>query len=278
MRSWLRLVPPGAGPIMVIALGLAACGQAAAPRPAGRTTAPSSRPAPASSHATAPPSATSPSAATQLAAFFAAAQQADNRLHQAAALVNGNIGSTSMRFTPATLAAVHALDNAPAARTVPAGLPAGLLRQVLVVYGDLASRSAAFRGVEMYGHSGLILPIGSSEAQGILRGLRNGAPAAARFGSDLAAARTLAQQMPPVAIAAPDSRAAAELAVRVQSINLRNTGCGMMGGWAPTELETVSWQPSTTQHPGRYEGTISGVRFQATHTPQHGWQITIYAC
>jgi hypothetical protein len=272
MRSWLRLVPPGTGLIIIIALGLAACGQAAAPKPAGRTTAPSSRPAPASTHATAP------SAATQLAAFFAAAQQADNRLHQTAGLVNGNIGTTSMRFTPSTLAAIRALDNAPVARAVPAGLPPGLLRDVLVVYGDLASRTAAFRGIEMYGHSGLVLPIGSSEAQGILRGLRNGAPAAARFGSDIAAAQASAQQIPPVTIAAPDSRAAAELAVRVQAINLRNTGCGMMGGWAPTELETVSWQLGTTQHPDRYEGTIGGVRFQASYTPQHGWQITIYAC
>jgi hypothetical protein len=272
MRSWLRLVPRGAGLIIVIALGLAACGQATTPKPAGGTTVPSSRPAPASSHATAP------SAATQLAAFFAAAQQADNRLHHAAALVNGDIGATSMRFTPATLAAIRALDNAPVARTLPAGLPTGMLREVLVVYSDLASRTAAFSGVGMFGSSGRALPIGSPEARGVLRGLRNGAPAAARFGSDLAAARTLAQQTPLVTIAAPDSRAAAELALRVHSINLRND-CGQaFGGWAPTELETVIWQPSTDQHPGHYEGTIGGGRFQATYTPQHRWQIIIYAC
>jgi hypothetical protein len=43
-----------------------------------------------------------------------------------------------MRFTPATLAAIQALDDAPVARTLPAGLPTVLLRGVLVVYGDLA--------------------------------------------------------------------------------------------------------------------------------------------
>jgi len=270
MRAWDRSVLRAASLIAVIALGQAACGQATTPRPAGGTTAPSSRPAPTSPHATAS------SAATQLAAFFAAAEQADGRLHRAAALVNGDIGTSSMRFTPATLTAIRALGNAPVARTIPAGLPTGLLRGVLVVYGDLASRSAAFDGVMVYGSSGRELPIGGPDAQQVLRGLHNGAPAAARFTSDLATARTLAQQTPLVIIAAPDSRAAAELALRLNFIDLQN-GCSYtFGGWAPTELETVIWQSGTG--PGHYEGTIGGVRFQASYTAQHGWQIIIHAC
>jgi hypothetical protein len=62
-------------------------------------------------------------------------------------VMGGDIGATSMRFTPATVAAIRALSNAPPARAIPAGLPTELLREVLVVYGDLASRTAAFSGV-----------------------------------------------------------------------------------------------------------------------------------
>lgn len=266
MRARARRALQGAGLTAVISLGLAACGQATAPTPKGGTTPASWRPAPSSTRATTPPV---PSAAGQLAAFTAAAEQADSRLHHAAALVNSDIGATSMRFTPATLAAIGDLDNAPVARAIPAGLPTELLREVLVVYGDLASRAGAFGGVRVYGSSGRALPIGGQDAKEVLRGLRNGAPAAARFNADLAAART---------IAPPDSRAAAELALWLNSIDLRNTCSYTFGGWAPTSLEPVVWQPGADQHSGHYEGTISGIRFQANYTAGHGWEININAC
>lgn len=272
MCSGLRLALRCAGLVTVIVLGLTACGQPPASAPAGGTSPATSTQTPsASSHAPAP------SEAAQLAAFFAAAQRADGRLHQAAAQVNGDIGATSMQFTPATLATVRALGNAPAAQAIPAGLPAALLRDVLVVYGDLASRTAAFGGVKVYGSSGIALPLGGPQANAVLRGLANGAPAAARFGGDLAAARALAQQTPPLAVAAADSQAAAELALRLTSIDHHNDCDETFGGWAPTELEPVVWQPSSGQHPGLYEGTIGGIRFQATYTA-HVWDIVIYAC
>ena len=279
MRSLARRAVRGAGLIAVITLGLAACGQATTPAPAGRTTATSSRPAPGSSassaHATTP---AAPSAAGQLAAFTAAAEQADSQLHHAAALVNSDIGATSMRFTPATLAAVGALGNAPAARAIPAGLPTELLRQTLAVYGDLASRTAALGAAARYGYPGRKLPIGSQDAKAVLRCLGHGAPAAARFGADLAAMRSLAQQTPPLTLAAPDSRAAAEVALRINSIDKQNACSDECGGYAPTQLETVIWHPGTDQHSRHYEGTISGIRFQASYTAAHGWEITIYAC
>jgi hypothetical protein len=243
--------------------------------PGGGTTPAPSRPAPASTSTTAPPA---PSAATQLAAFFAAAQHADSQLHHAAALVNGDIAATSMRFTPATTAAMRGIELAPVASALPAGLPTEMLREVLVVYGDLASRTDALNGVRAYGSSGRELPIGSLEAQSVLRGLRNAAPAAARFNGDLAAARILAQQTPLVIIAAPDSRAALELALRLQSISLRNSCDEDFGGYAPTSLETIVWQPSTDQHSSHYQGLIGGIRFAADYTVQHGWKINIYAC
>ena len=273
--------------VLAVAVGLAAgCGSTAQPgassTPSGRaaTVTPGggpkpapSRPAPASTTA---PSA--PSAATQLAAFFAAAQHADSQLHHAAALINGDIGATSMRFTPATIAAVRGIELAPAASALPAGLPTGMLREVLVVYGDLASRTDALNGVRAYGSSGRELPIGSPQAQSVLRGLRNAAPAAARFNGDLSAAHTLAQQTPPVTIAAPDSRAALELALRLQSISLRNSCDEEFGGYAPASLETIVWQPGTDQHSSHYGGLIGGIRFTADYTVQHGWTINIYAC
>lgn len=273
--AFVRPALRGAGLIVVITLGLAACGQATTPAPGGGTPAPSSRPAPSSTRATAPPA---PSAARQLAAFMAAAEDADGQLRHAAALVNGDIGATSMRFTPATLAAIRGLGNAPATRAIPAGLPTELLREVLVVYGDLASRTGAFGGVRVYGSSGRELPTGGQDAKEVLRGLHNGAPAAARFNADLAAVHTLAQQTPPVNIAPPDSRAAAELALRLDSINKRNSCSDDFGGWAPSTLEPVIWQPSTDQHFSHYAGTISGIRFQADYTAGHGWEIIIYAC
>lgn len=275
--------------VLALAVGLAAgCGSTAPPgasstpssrattsTPGGGTNPAPSRPAPTSTSTTAPPA---PSAATQLAAFFAAAQHADSQLNHAAALVNGDIGATSMRLTPATIAAVRGIELAPVASALPVGLPTEMLREVLVIYGDLASRTDALNGVLMYGSSGRELPIGGPEAQSVLRGLRNGAPAAARFNGDLAAARTLAQQTPPVTIAAPDSRAALELALRLQSISLRNSCDEEFGGYAPTSLETIVWQPSTDQHSSHYEGLIGGIRFTADYTVQHGWKINIYAC
>jgi hypothetical protein len=183
-----------------------------------------------------------------------------------------------MRFTPAAIAAVRGIELAPVASALPAGLPTEMLREVLVVYGDLASRTDAFNGVLMYGSSGRELPIGGPEARSVLGELRNGAPAAARSNGDLAAARTLAHQTPPVTIAAPDSRAALELALRLQAISLRNSCSEDFGGYAPTSLEPIIWQPSTGQHSSHYEGLISGVRFSADYAVQYGWTMIIHAC
>jgi len=266
--------------VLALAVGLATgCGSTAPPgassTPGSGTNPAPSRPAPTSPSTTAPPAS---SAATQLAAFFAAARHADSQIRHAADLINSDITATSMRFTPATIAAVRGIELAPVASALPAGLPTGMLRNVLVVYGDLTSRTGAFNGVKMYGTSGRELPIGGPEAQSVLRGLRNGAPAAAGFNGDLAAACTRAQHTPRVTIAAPGSRAALELALRLQSISLRNNCSEDFGGYAPASLETITWQPRTDQHSSHYEGLIGGIRFSAGYTVQHGWTINIYAC
>ncbi len=183
-----------------------------------------------------------------------------------------------MRFTPATLAAVRALGNTSVASGIPAGLPGGLFRDVLVVYGDLSSRTGAFNGVRLFGNSGHEMPIGGQDAKNVLRGLHNGAAAAARFDGDLAAVRSLAQQTPPPTVAAPDSRAAAELALRLYSIDKINNCSEEFGGFAPAQLETVIWQPASGQHSHHYQGTIGGGSFHADYSAAHGWQIYINAC
>lgn len=129
----------------------------------------------------------------------------------------------------------------------------------------------------MLGSSGSELPIGGRDAQDILRGLRNGSSAAASFDGDLTAVRSLAERTPPVTTAPPDSRAAAELALRLESVDKHNFCSAEFGGWVPTALESVSLQPAT-DYSTHYEGTIAGGRFQADYTKAGGWAIIIYAC
>jgi hypothetical protein len=269
----------------ILVAGLAGCGSTVASGPGGGASSPapaSTSPAPATTSpapaATSPASPPSASAAAQLAGFFAAAQVADAQLRHTAALVNKGIGTTSMSFSPAALAAVKALDAAPVARTIPAGLPAELLRRVLLVYSDLESRTASLGSIWKSGYSSGVLPISGQQGSYIHGCLGNGAPAAARFGADLAAVRALAGAIPPVTVAAPDSRAAAELAVRIAFINGWNSGCDSCGGGVSTTLATIIWQREYQPAAGYSDGTINGVRFRVDYHAGTGWQAMLFAC
>jgi hypothetical protein len=129
----------------------------------------------------------------------------------------------------------------------------------------------------MFGSSGGELPAGGQDAQNVLRGLRNGSAAAVSFDGDLAAVQALAARTPPVTVASPDSRASAELAIRLDSIDKHNVCSGQFGGWVPAALENISLRPGTDSSTD-YEGTISGIRFQAEYTEAGGWAVNIYAC
>ena len=276
----------------ILAAILAGCGSTVASgpgtgssSPAPATTSPATSPAsPGASSPAASPVPSSPaappraSAADQLAGFFASAQLADTRLRHAAALVNQGIGPTSMSFSPAALAAVNALDTAPVARAIPAGLPAEMLRRVLLVYSDLESRTASLSGIVRSGSSSSPLPISSEWGRYVYSCLGNGAPAAARFDADLVAARAQAEAIPPVTVAAPASRAAAELAVRVEYINLGNTGCDSCGGGVLTTLAPVIWQREHVSGDGYSDGTINGLRFSVSYHAGSGWQAMLFAC
>jgi len=180
-----------------------------------------------------------------------------------------------MRFPSATVAALKAVDTTAAARAIPGGMPAELLRQVLLVYSDLVSRSRSLTAVLRYASP---LPTGGQEAKEVLRCLGFGAPAAARFDADLASARALAQATPPVTVAPPDSRPAAEVAVRVSLIDGANSGCASCGGAVFTSLSTVIWQPKNEPGVGHSDGTINGIRFRADCQAGRGWDVMIWAC
>lgn len=258
IRTW-RLVRT-ATITLILAAGLAACGSAKAPGAGGGPPNPAT---PASSGS-------APSAADQLAGFFSAAGALDSQLRQAAALVNGGVGKTSMSFPPATQAVVSALSTKEVARAIPAGLPAELLRQTLLVYSGLESRTTSLRGVPMFGDESP-LKLSSQDGKYVYGCLRNGAPAAARFTADLAALRAAALAAQPIALAAPDSRAAAELALRVQAINLHNSGCMECGGFVATTLAPVVWT-------SRSGGTVNGIQFQVIYHAGTGWEARIWAC
>jgi hypothetical protein len=211
-------------------------------------------------------------AADDLVAYFDAAQSMDRQLAVTAVLINGGIRANTMKFDQATLNAIAAIQPAMLGAKIPAGLPPELERRVLLVQSELVSRRAAFNYVTRE----------ATDHPFVVRCLAQGAPAAARFTGDLAAARSLAAETQPITIAAPNSRAAADLAVTLQYIKGANTCCGSCGGVILTQLPRISW--ASTQ--GR-DGTITvtlpsttltdAIPFTAHYLPGTGWSIQLQA-
>jgi hypothetical protein len=80
--------------------------------------------------------------------------------------------------------------------------------------------------------------------------MSHGSQAAAQTPADLAAARTLAEPTLPLPQVAPDARVAAELALRLTSINLNDSCREERSGYAFHKLATITWQPANAQHSG----------------------------
>ena len=155
--------------------------------------------------------------------------------------------------------------------SIPAGLEPELLRAVLLVESELVSRTFAMRN-----YGSVSNPVSEVEPC-----LHNGADAAARYPADVAALRTLADASPPVAVAAPDSRAAEELAVRLGWINELNTGCDSCGGYVATDLHEVTLYDTPTFNPVAdrpVDGLIDDVGFWASFDADAGWKIQFAAC
>ena len=262
------------------------------------TTAPSVRPstaaAPSSTTSTAPtPSSTTrtttkptttsnaPSAASELAAYFTAATDLDQRLKAAAVAANGSIGTAQITIRQSTLDAITAADPSPAAHDIPAGLTPDVLLPVLTVQSDLVSRFYAFHGfVESLPSPNQPGTVPLSDAHLPLTCLGNGSQAAASFPADLAAARSAAAHAPLFAAVDPSSRAAADLALLLQDILEANSGCASCGGARVTSLRPITWHhvAPLTPEGNPWDGDIGGILFTARYSAGQGWTIRLNAC
>ncbi|HEX6417760.1 MAG TPA: hypothetical protein VFZ77_04665 [Acidimicrobiales bacterium] len=234
-----------------------------APTTLAPPTAPATEPGTQGAGTTAVP-ADEPGATAVLAPFFSAAATMDEQLRAAAAAINGT-GPPWDAVSEDVAAAVRAADRAAVAATIPAGLPDDLLQAVILAYSDLASRRAA---MQSFASSGT--PFASTDE--LLAELGNGHEAAARFDDDLAAARSLAASTPPVQVAPPDSREAAEQLLLVQYVDKANAGCDSRGGAVVTELPPITWESDDG-------GTIGAppIAFEAALGPG-GYRVEIIAC
>jgi hypothetical protein len=214
-----------------------------------------------------------PSAADVLEPFFTAAATLDTQLHAAATAINGG-GPPWTSVSQEMADAVQAAALEPVAETIPAGLPRDVLQSVILVYSDLSSRRHA---VESFA-SAPDLPYQPIDP---LAELANGHAAAVRFDDDLADLRSLAQSSPPVTVAPPDSRAAAEALIYVRYVELANGGCDSRGGAVFTHLPALDWNASDTpagEGIPSWDGHIGGIQFSADHRPDGTWDILINAC
>jgi len=211
-----------------------------------------------------------------LVEFIDAARAVDARLRHAADLINGAVRPYTIVVDERTIAAVKATDPSPAAAAIPAGMPPTLMLPVLTVYSDLVSRSAAMRH---YFYVGTF----ARNDYDFLGCLANGAPAARRFAADLAAVVTTARSTPPLKAVSPTSLASAELAVRLESIQLRNNCSDECGGYVTTTLASIVWDhaaPTATTRSGSIanQGTDGRILFTATYSPRSGWTVYLAAC
>lgn len=272
--------------------------------PTGGTSSPAARATPTSQDSTAsrqgtsasstpvstPPKQENASAAKAMEAFAAAARTQDTRLREAARLINGGISARTLTVTSQTAKAVRAVDLQSVATTIPAGLSDDLLTGTILVYSELVSRSDAmshFRFPETYDRQHVdphVIP----NADQMLACLSHGAPAAQAFAADLQALERFAHTRPPVDVAAPTSRAAAEVAVQVALVNKVNGCSDECGGVVLRRLTTVRWvaDPSgKTKASGTLGESVRGpgfdvshVSFEATYQPSQGWTVNIRAC
>jgi len=244
-----------------------------------------SRPSPSTTRTRTPVTTTTvPSAANDLAAYFAAATNLDQRLKVAAAAANGAIGTNEITISQSTIDVIKAADPSAASHEIPAGLPPDVLLPVLTVQSDLVSRFYAFRGF-MNAEPGIIpranpTPGSLSPADYLMTCLGNGSNTASLFPADMAAARTEASKAPPLVPVDPSSQAAADLAIWLYNISGENSGCMECGGYRVTTLAPITWHQVSPLTPGgnSWDGDIGGLLFTAHYTVGQGWTVQTNAC
>ena len=207
----------------------------------------------------APTTTAGPSAADTLLGFFEAARELDGAIAAAADLFNAGFNPDEVTVDVEALEVIDALDSAPVAALIPAGLSSELETATLAVFADLDSRIAALKGAAR-----LIVP---GNLEWVLDCLDNGGDSKARFEDDYDRALALAaEEAPPTA--PPDSAEAGVLAVRISAIRGMNSGCDSCGGAAYDTAIPVDWE-------GRV--IVGGPEFEASFEGG-AWQILIYAC
>jgi hypothetical protein len=192
-----------------------------------------------------------------------------------------------------TAAAVKAIDYSAAASTIPAGMPAQLMRQVLTTYSDLVSRTLAMSRFRYADRTYSRVPaegeLGLAEGEDMVQCLTNGSQAAQRFEADLAAVVATAGSAAPLRALEPTSLAHPELQARLEEIDVRNGGCGACGGQVVTRSSSIVWDDADASATTR-TGTIVyepgeagteygwGMAFTATYAPGTGWTVDIHVC
>lgn len=224
-----------------------------------------------------------PSAAAQLAPYVAAAREVDAQLKAAADLINGAVSPDHVVVDQQTVDAIRAIDTESAQAAIPLGMPADLTLAAVVVQSDLVSRESALgaftRMVVSTDPLPVTLPTTDLGVQDSLACLRNGRAAAAQFEHDVAELQRAAAATAPFDVAAPDSHAAAELAIWLAEVGEGNTGCDSCGGYRLTQLDPVTWH--TVPSPdtgGDWDGDVGGILFRATYAPASNWTIQLNAC
>jgi hypothetical protein len=266
---------------LLVGAAMSGCGGSSSARP---TTAASSSSAETSTtQTTTTQTTTSKSSVADLAAYFTAAANLDRQLKAAALAVNGDIGTSQITISKSTLDAIASANASEATGEIPAGLTARVLLPVLTVQSDLVSRYNAFRGFDLAAatNAGSISKSGSA-AEYLLSCLANGSQAANSFAADLAAAEAAAAHAPALARVGARSRAAADLAVWLQTMLGANTGCMSCGGARLTALLPITWHYVSPRYGGNaWDGSVGGshgLLFAAHYTASEGWSVQLNAC
>ncbi len=224
-----------------------------------------------------------PSAAAQLAPYVSAAREVDAQLKAAADRINGAVSPDHVVVDQQTVDAIRAIDTVAPQAAIPFGMPPDLTLAAVVVQSDLVSRQSALgaftRMVVSTDPLPVTLPTTDLGVQDSLACLRNGREAAAQFEHDVADLQRAATATPPFDVAAPDSHAAAELAIWLAEVHEGNTGCDSCGGYRLTQLDPVTWHtvpiPDTG---GDWDGDVGDILFRATYAPASNWTIQLNAC
>jgi len=214
-----------------------------------------------------PPARELPLASDSLVAFFEAAKDLDRQLRDATLLYRSAVESFSGKTMTADTERIilELISQTPDAREIanliPPGLPPAIEAGVLRIWATLASRISGLKGSLHHAE------IAARGQPMVVRKHCFGSALSAqdRFDDKITRAAALADSQP-WSVAAPDSVAAAELAIRLELIWKVNNCCDSCGGEVYEKPIAVDWE----------NHMAGGVGFDATFTGKI-WLIDLHA-